>query len=253
MYLGKSAQALRRGRDEGLAARRPLDERAGRKGRRLVLGAHAAARRDARAAHRSLQVADDSLHRLAPRCDRHRARAALPREIRPRRRGPAAGPDEALVDRRGLPRRRARELGHELLADVPHGLGRRAHPRRSAQQALPPPPAALARFLRTDARRRDHQPPHERRRGPRPARHGRCHEPRPELAHARRDGDPPLRPRLAARARDADRDPGDERRHGDLPQTLGACIPRRPRKARARHRHARGGHRGHAGRAGVHA
>ena len=61
-------------------------------------------------------------------------------------------------------------------ADVLHGLDGRAHPRRPAQQALPPPAAALARLLRAQPRRRDHQPAHERRRGARPARDGRRHE-----------------------------------------------------------------------------
>ena len=97
------------------------------------------------------------------------------------------------------------ELGDELRADLPHGLGRRAHPGRPAHRALPPSPAALPRFLRAHPRGRDHQPADERRRGDRPARHGRRHEPRPEQPHADRHGDPPLRPRLAARARDAAR------------------------------------------------
>ena len=69
--------------------------------------------------------------------------------------------------------------------------------------ALPPPAAALARLLRAQPRGRDHQPPHERRRGARPARHRRRHVARPEHADARRLRGRPLLPRLAARARDA--------------------------------------------------
>ena len=93
--------------------------------------------------------------------------------------------------------------GMTLRRDVLHGLGRRADPRRPAQPALRPPAEALARLLRAQPRRRDHQPAHERRRGDRPARHRRRHEPRAEHADADRHGDHPLRPRLAARARDA--------------------------------------------------
>ena len=89
-------------------------------------------------------------------------------------------------------------------ADVLHGLDGRAHPRRPAQHALPPPAAALARLLRAQPRGRDHQPAHERRRGARPARHRRRDDARPEHAHPGRHGRHPLLPRLAARARDAD-------------------------------------------------
>ena len=110
------------------------------------------------------------------------------------------------------------------VADLPHRLGRRAHPGRPAQPALRPPPAPLARLLRAEPRGRDHQPADERRRGDRPARHRRRHEPRPEHADARRHGDPPLHPRLAARARDARRDPVHEHRDGDLPHALGPRV-----------------------------
>ena len=50
----------------------------------------------------------------------------------------------------------------------------------------------------------DHQPDHKRRRGARPARHRRRHQPDPEHAPAGRHGRRPLPPGLAARARDAD-------------------------------------------------
>ena len=49
----------------------------------------------------------------------------------------------------------------------------RAGARRPAHPALRPPAAALARLLRAQPHRRDHQPDHERRRGARPARHRR--------------------------------------------------------------------------------
>ena len=52
--------------------------------------------------------------------------------------------------------------------------------------ALPPSAAALARLLRAEPRRRDHQPAHERRRGARPARHRRRHVARAEHADPRR-------------------------------------------------------------------
>ena len=116
--------------------------------------------------------------------------------------------------------------GMSVRADVPHRLDRRADPRRPAQQALPPPAAALARLLRAQPRRRDHQPADERRRGARPARHRRRHEPRPEHADARRHRGHPLLPRLAARARDADRDPARWRRDRALPDALDARLPR---------------------------
>ena len=89
-------------------------------------------------------------------------------------------------------------------ADVLHRLDGRADARRPAQPPLPPPAAPLARLLRAQPRRRDHQPAHERRRGARPARHRRRHVARPEHADARRHRRHPLLPRLAARARDAD-------------------------------------------------
>ena len=161
------------------------------------------ARLDARAAGRPLQAPDDAGHRLAARGDGHGARPALPRQGRARRgrrqeRLPAARARGGRVPRgrRAQPRRLVR-------ADVLHRLDGRAHPRRPPQQPLPPPAAPLARLLRTQPRRRDHQPDHERRRGARPARHGRRHDALPEHAHPRRLGRDPLRARLAARARDA--------------------------------------------------
>ena len=65
------------------------------------------------------------------------------------------------------------------------------------------PGAALARLLRAQPRRRDHQPDHERRRGARPARHRRGHEPVQNTLLLARHRGHPLLPRLAARARDA--------------------------------------------------
>ena len=211
------------------------------------------AHRGARPADQAVQGAHRALHRLAARRDRDGAGAALPRQVRGRRRHPQARPRSALVDRRGVRRRRPAQLGDELRADVPHGLGRRAHPGRPAHRALPPSPAALPRFLRAHPRGRDHQPADERRRGDRPARHRRRHEPRPEQPHADRHGDPPLRPRLAARARDAGGHPTHEHRDRDLPRSLHPRVSRRPRAPGPRDGDARRGHRRHARRAGVHA
>ena len=61
-----------------------------------------------------------------------------------------------------------------------------------------------ARLLRAEPRRRHHQPSDERRRGSRPARHGRCDVTRPEHADPCALRRRPVLPRLATRARDAD-------------------------------------------------
>ena len=158
-----------------------------------------------------------------------------------------------LPRRRHLRRRRPRQLGHDLRRDVPDRLGRGADPRRPARAALRAPAAPLARLLRAEPRRRDHQPADERRRGDRPARHRRRDDARPVDAHARRHRGPPLRARLAARARDARGHPVHERRDRALPHALLARLRGRARAARARHGDARRGHRGHAHGAGVHA
>ena len=214
-----------RPRREGLAARQPPDGTARRAGRRLVLATHPPPARDARPADAPLPRAHAALARRAAARDRDGACAAVPREVRGRRRHPPGRPD-ASCGGSSAPSSLAGLLnwGHELRADLPHGLGRRADPRRPAQPALRPPAAPLARLLRAQPRGRDHQPADERRRGDRPARHRRRHEPRPEHAHARRHRDHPLHPRLAARARDAARDPVHEHRDGHLPQALGPRL-----------------------------
>ena len=209
---------------------------------------------DARAPDRAVQGAHRARDLLPPARDGRLAAAALPREARDRPRHPDAGRAARCWIVVGLfvlagHRRDRRFRG----ADVLHRLDGRAHPRRPAQHALPPPPAPLARLLRAQPRRRDHQPPDERRRGARPARDRRRHEPRPELADADRHGDHPLLPRLAARARDDDDPAAARHRDGALPQALGARVPPGARAARPRHRDARRGHRRHARRPGVHA
>ncbi len=153
----------------------------------------------------------------------------------------------AAVHRRG-PREPPRLLGPDVL----HRLDRRAHPRRPPQPALPAPPAPLARLLRAQSRRRDHQPPDERRRRARPARHRRRHDARPEHAPARRLGGHPLLARLAAGARHARRHPRDGRGDRDLPDPELTRLPRRPRAPRHGHGDAGRGHRRHARRAVVH-
>ena len=142
-------------------------------------------------------------------------------------------------------------LADERGADVLHGLDGRADPGRPPQHALPPPAAALARLLRAQPSRGDHQPADERRRRARPARHGRRHDSHPEHALPLRHLDHPLLPRLAARARHADGDAAHVHRDGDLPRALGPRLPGRPRAARARHRDAGRGHQRDARRPGV--
>ena len=114
-----------------------------------------------------------------------RAASAVPGEARGRRGHPAGRSPPPERDRRRVPRRghrRVRPLGR---ADLLHGLGRRAGARGPPHPALRPSPASLARLLRAEPHGRDRQPNHERRRGARPARHGRHLEPRPELARPR--------------------------------------------------------------------
>ncbi len=108
-------------------------------------------------------------------------------------------------------------------------------------------------YLRAQPRRRDHQPDHERRRGARPARHGRRHEPDPEHAAARRHGRRALPARLAARARHARGADSDGARHRLVPEPVEPRLPARPRAARPRHGDARRGHRRHARRPVLHA
>ncbi len=145
-----------------------------------------------------------------------------------------------------VPRGGNPQLARRLRADVLHRLDGRADPGRPAQPALPPSAAALARLLRAEPRRRDHLPTDERRRGDRPARHRRRDDARPEHAHALRDRDHPLHPRLAARPRDAGRPAVHVRRDGDLPHPRDARLQRGAREARDGDRDARGGHRRHA-------
>ncbi len=90
----------------------------------------------------------------------------------------------------------------QLRPDLLHRLDRRAHAGRSPERPLPSPAAAVPRLLRAKPRRRDHQPPDERRRGARPARHRRRQLADPEHAHAGRHRGLAVLPRLAARARD---------------------------------------------------
>ena len=81
-----------------------------------------------------------------------------------------------------LPRRRRRRRSCSRGADLLHRLDGERMLADLRNHAVPPPPAALARLLRAEPAGRDRQPHHERRRGARPARHRRRHEPRPELA-----------------------------------------------------------------------
>ena len=159
----------------------------------------------------------------------------------------------ARLDRGDLRHRRPRQPRHQLRSDLLHRLDRRAHARRPAQRALPPPPAPLARLLRAQPRGRDHQPADERRRRARPARHRRGHHPRPEHADPHRLLGDPLPARLEARPRHPGRRAADDGRHGRLPHLLLACLPGRARAARAGHRDARRGHRRDARRPGLHA
>ena len=208
---------------------------------------------DARPAGGAVPAADRPRRRLASRRDPDRARAAAPGQVRHRRRDQQGRRRGAHGHRRALRRRRPRQPLRERGADLLHRLDGRADPRRPAQQALRPPPAPLARLLRAEPGRRHHQPPDERRRSARPARHGRGHEPVPEQPPAPRLGRHPLLPRLAPRAGGPRRLPADGHRDEGLPRPLLARVPQRPRAPRARHGDARRGHRGNARRAVVHA
>src|SRR5207249_3637895 len=116
-----------------------------------ALEAAAAAPRHAATPHPPLQGPHRPLDRLAPRRHRNCTGPAVPRQVRGRRRDSPERPRQTLVDRRRVRPGRPPELGHELRADVPDRLGRRAHPRRLANQPFPPSPAALARVLRAHA------------------------------------------------------------------------------------------------------
>src|SRR5205823_11236893 len=91
--------------------------------------------------------------------------------------------------------------------------------------ALPTSATAVAGLLRAQPRRRDHQPPDERRRGARPARHGRRQLARAEHVDAPGYGGAALLPRLASRAGLADGDAADDRRDRMVPKALGASVP----------------------------
>ena len=191
--------------------------------------------------------------RLAARLHARRARAAVPREARGRRgdqdgdlgRLPGSSSRFVVVGVAALGLSLGETYltgwtGERVLADLRIKLFRA-------------PAAALARLLRAQPRRRDHQPDHERRRGARPARHRRRHVARPEHAAPRRHGGRAVRARLAARARDATRPAADGARDGLVPDPLQPRLPPRARAARPRHGDARRGHRRHARRAVVHA
>ena len=199
----------------------------------------------------TVQEPDRDRDRLAARRDRCQPRAAVPR--RPGRgRGEQRPHEHPRLARRCVRRgRRGRHRG-QLRADLLHRLDGRADARRPPQPSLPPSAAAVARLLRAKPCGRDHQPPDERRRGARPARHRRRHLARAEHPDARRHGGDPLLPRLAARARHADGDAGHGVGDRMVPQALGPRLPRRARDARRRHRDARRGHRRHARSAVVH-
>ena len=203
--------------------------------RKAVQGSNRAGRRHARGVHG------------------RRAPAAVSLQARRRRRDHRGEPRDAEPRRRRVHRRGNRGLRAVERADLLHGLGRGARARRSADSALQPSPATLARLLRAQPHRRDRQPHHERHRGPRPTRDGRRLEPRPELARPRRDGDRALPPRLAPRAGDAHRAPADGARDRVVPVALQPCVQAGPRAARARHGDAGRGHLGHARRPVLHA
>ena len=182
-----------------------------------------------------------------------RAPPAVPRQARSRRRDLRGRSRDAHRGRRRIRPRRPGCLRALGSADVLHGLGGRARPRRPPDLVVRAPPAPVARLLRAEPHRRDRQPHHERRRGARPARHRRRVEPRAEHAPARRDRDRPLPARLAPRPGDAPRPPADGGSHRLVPRAVEPGVPPRARAAGARDRDARGGHLGHARRPVVHA
>ena len=232
-----------------------LSEERGARGARLVVAADAAPARPARPAGAALPR--PHARSRSPRCSSTRSSRSRRRTWRSSRstRGSRTGDLGRLTwIVVALPRRR-RSLalvlssantyltgwvGERVLADLRNKL-------------FAPPAAALARLLRAQPRRRDHQPDHERRRGARPARHRRRHEPDPEHAAPARHRGRPLLPRLAARTGDADGAGPDGARDRLVPQPLEPRLPPRARAARPRHGDARGGHRGHARRPVVHA
>ena len=133
-------------------------------------------------ARAALQGAHGARDRLAARRHRRLARAAVPRRPHGRRGRGTATPARSAGSSPRSSRAGALGIALQLRADLLHRLDRRADARRPAQPPLPPPAAAVARLLRAEPRRRDHQPPDERRRGARPARHRRRHLARPEHA-----------------------------------------------------------------------
>ena len=209
--------------------------------------------RAARAAGAPVPRPHRTLARNAARVHGRRARTAVPGEARDRPGHQGARPQPADLDHRDLLRRRpagARTFRREHLFDR---LGRRAHPRRSPEQALRPPGAALTRLLRAEPGRRRYQPDYERRRGARSARHRRRHQPDPEHPAPGRHRRRPLLPRLAARAGDDARTDPDGADHDLVPQPLQPGLPPCPRAARPRHGDARRRHRRHARRPVLHA
>ncbi len=104
-----SRSGSKRGRrDESLATRRPPHGAPRREGRGLVVAAHGSARLDARPAGGALQAPDDSRARVARRRNADRARTALPREARHRRRHSQAGRPRTDDRRRAVRHRRRR-------------------------------------------------------------------------------------------------------------------------------------------------
>ncbi len=193
-------------------------------------------------ARASVPRAHADCDRLAARCDGGVTRPAVPgrpggRRGAQRRYAPAR-PDRDRVRRRG------RAWGAlQLRPDLLHRLDRRTHAGRPAERPLPSPATAVPRLLRAKPRRRDHQPPDERRRGTRPARHRRGQLADPEHTHTGRHRGAVVLPRLAAGARDDGRDAADGRRDGVVPETFGSRVSLGPGDARPGDRDARGGHR----------
>ena len=195
-----SASSARKSR-EGPPAGQPPDARRQADGRRLVVAADEAPPARALPARAAVSRAHAARDRVAARRD-----GGLTR----RRRTWSAGPSTrcAAATRTCSSGSSPRSsppgvlgVALQLRPDLLHRLDRRADAGRPAQRPLPPPAAALARLLRAEPRRRDHQPPDERRRGTRPARHRRRQLARPEHADAGRHRGAALLPRLAAGAR----------------------------------------------------
>ena len=183
--------------------------------RRLVVATDPPAHPRARPARPSVQEPNRARDRHPRRLHARRAPPAVPREGCRRRRDRAGRP-RCPHRRRPSSSRRHRRLRAVGCSDLLHGVGRRARC-RSPHPALRPPAATLAR-TRAEPHGSDHQPHHERRRGTRPAGHGRHLEPRPELAPPG-NGGRPLHSRLAACARDPRR-PSVHGRGGVVSLTL---------------------------------